>query len=471
MPSTEVFDLNTLKNLSPNDSKKYITKFFVPLNNGNHAMLVDGQYIIKDDQEIKRSYFNRMSKELSNYYFKDYCEVKGVVYEFGKPLFYEDKINLCPDIKHTYEDNYIITEDIKQKRDLFLSYIFEVLCSSKEDSYQYILCWISNVIKGNKNTSCLYLKGGQGMGKTTLFELLNNHIIGKNLCLETGSDPIRTKFNEILGGKILVAFEELENFSKAEWESISSTLKRLITSSRINLQNKCTKSYESNNINNYMLMSNNDAIKDDDGRRYFILDISPHRVGDNKYWNNIYKSCFNDKVGKALYQYFYEIDVTDFNPQIMPLTQNKIDSQTKRLDSVYKFIKENYILHSKSIKISCNELYSEYKYSPEAKYKPCAKEDFHKKLLDIGFIKVKKSTSQFYDMNFKDLLNIATKRNWISEYDEFSTADAETSLQNSPQGDADDTDGEISDLDVGIKKKISTTKTIKRNVELDFSDN
>jgi hypothetical protein len=295
------------------------------------------------------------------------------------------------------------------------------------------------------------------MGKTTLFELLNNHIIGKNLCLETGSDPIRTKFNEILGGKILVAFEELENFSKAEWESISSTLKRLITSSRINLQNKCTKSYESNNINNYMLMSNNDAIKDDDGRRYFILDISPHRVGDNKYWNMIYKNCFNDKVGKALFQYFYEIDVTDFNPQIMPLTQNKIDSQTKRLDSVFKFIKENYILHSKSIKISCNELYSEYKYSPEAKYKPCAKEDFHKKLLDIGFIKIKKSTSQFYDMNFKDLLNIATKRNWISEYDEFITADA----------DADDTSLN-SPLDNGIiePKSYSTKLSTKKIVEL-----
>jgi hypothetical protein len=206
-----------------------------------------------------------------------------------------------------------------------------------------------------------------------------------------------------------------------------------------------------------MLMSNNDAIKDDDGRRYFILDISPHRVGDNKYWNMIYKNCFNDKVGKALFQYFYEIDVTDFNPQIMPLTQNKIDSQTKRLDSVFKFIKENYILHSKSIKISCNELYSEYKYSPEAKYKPCAKEDFHKKLLDIGFIKIKKSTSQFYDMNFKDLLNIATKRNWISEYDEFITADA----------DADDTSLN-SPLDNGIiePKSYSTKLSTKKIVEL-----
>ena len=59
------------------------------------------------------------------------------------------------------------------------------------------------------------------------------------------------------------------------------TLKRTITSNRIALQNKGTKSYEAENINNYILLTNNDAIKDDEERRYFILDISPHKIDDD----------------------------------------------------------------------------------------------------------------------------------------------------------------------------------------------
>ena len=42
-------------------------------------------------------------------------------------------------------------------------------------------------------------------------------------------------------------------------------------------ENKYEKPYEARNMNNYAILSNNDAIKDDEGRRYFILDISGHR--------------------------------------------------------------------------------------------------------------------------------------------------------------------------------------------------
>ena len=68
------------------------------------------------------------------------------------------------------------------------------------------------MIKAYKNNSCLYRKGIQGIGKPTLSEHLMKHVIGDRLSLESGSDPIRTKFNEILDGKLLVSIENLENF-------------------------------------------------------------------------------------------------------------------------------------------------------------------------------------------------------------------------------------------------------------------
>ncbi len=422
MSTYENFTLAKIKTLSPIDAKEYITKYFVPLSNGNHAMLIDGIYQIKDDQEIKRSYFNRMQKELSNYYFKEFTEVKTIAYEVNKPTFYDDKINLCPQMKYTFNVEYKPTKETKTKLNFLLDYMKEILCSSKEDSYNFLLQWIANMVKGNKNNSCLYLKGIQGVGKSSLFVFLSKYVLGNNLCLETGSDPIRTKFNEILGGKLLVCIEELENFSKAEWESISSTLKRMITSTNITLQNKCTKAYESNNINNYILCSNNDAIKDDDGRRYFILDIATHKVGDREYYDKLYNECFTNEVGEAFFHYIYKVDTTDFNPQAFPITQSKMDSLSKRLDVVYKFLKEEYILRNSDVNCSAHDLYQEFKYSGLVKL---TKEDFHKKMSEAGFVRTKKDGKLWYEIKHKNLLKVATNKLWLHEFDEFYTEEIE----------------------------------------------
>ena len=412
---TENFALSKIKTLSPVDAKDYITKYFVPLSNGNHAMLIDGIYHIKDDQEIKRSYFNRMQKELYNFYFKEFTEVKTVAYEINKPTFFDDKINLCPQMLYKYDDNYKPNKATQEKLNFLLSYMKEILCSNKQDCYDFLLKWISNMLKGNKNNSCLYLKGIQGVGKSSLYVFLSKYVIGPNLGIETGSDPIRTKFNEILGGKLLVCIEELENFSKAEWESISSTLKRMITSSNITLQNKCTKAYESNNINNYILCSNNDAIKDDDGRRYFILDIATHKVGDAEYYTKLY-DCFTKEVGEAFFHQIYKIDTNNFNPQSFPLTQSKLDSLSKRLDSVYKYIKEQYVLKNLNIDERASVLYADYKCST---YKPVSKEDFHRKLAEAGLLRTKKDGKHWYEIPHKTLAKCAKSKHWLHETDEF----------------------------------------------------
>lgn len=413
------FNLGKLKTLSPLQAKAYITEYFVPLSNGNHAMLIDGIYTIKDDQEIKRSYFNRMQKELYNYYFKEFTEVKTVTYEVNKETFYDDKINLCPHMLYKFNNEYEPSKGTKKKLNFVLNYIYEVLCSSKQDSYDFLLKWISNVLKGNKNNSCLYMKGIQGVGKSSLFVFLSKYVLGTNLCLETGSDPIRTKFNEILGGKLLVNIEELENFSKAEWESISSTLKRQITSNNITLQNKCTKAYESNNINNYILCSNNDAIKDDDGRRYFILDISTHKVGDREYYEKLYNECFTESVGEAFFNYVFNIDTTNFNPQAFPITQSKMDSLSKRLDVVYKFLKEEYILKKLHVDSTAQDLYNEFKYYNIGS--KISKEDFHRKLNEAGFTRTKKNNKLHYSISTEQLCTIAKSKLWLHEFDEFET--------------------------------------------------
>lgn len=413
---TERFNLAKIRTLSPNDAKTYITQYFIPLNNGNHAFYDGSVFTVRDDKELKQSYFSRMPKELQNYYFRDYLDVRQIAFDVNKPVYYEDKINLCPRMKYTYTPDYVPSVYAQEGLSFILDYMKSILCSNKQDCYDFLLKWISNMLKGNKNNSCLYLKGIQGTGKSSLYQFLSNNVLGNPLCLESGSDPIRTKFNEILSGKLLVCFEELENFSKAEWESISSTLKKMITSTNINYQNKCTKAYESNNINNYILISNNDSVKDDDGRRYFILDISTNKVGNHDYYSRLYEH-FNDEVGEAFFNYVYNINTDKFNPQSFPMTQSKMDSLSKRLDSVYKYLKEQYILKNKQIDISAVDLYNDYKFYTA---KPVAKEDFHRKLNEIGIDKTKHGTKIWYNIEHETLLNIGKTKNWINEVDEYN---------------------------------------------------
>ena len=86
----ENFNLKKVKDLNSNQAKEYITLYFKPLTDGNHAKYEDGKYVIKEDKEIKKSYFNRMSKELNNFYFREYDDLKTVVHMLNKPTFYDD---------------------------------------------------------------------------------------------------------------------------------------------------------------------------------------------------------------------------------------------------------------------------------------------------------------------------------------------------------------------------------------------
>ena len=376
------FNFTTLKNLNFVQQKEYITKFFIPLSNGSHCMFQDGTYELMPDDVVKKVYFNRCDKKLSEFYFKEYTEIKTPVYEIHKPQFYDSFINLCPPLP-VHKPYKEFDKTIKDKVQIFLDFMLEVLCGDNKEIQNHLNKWISNMSKGNKNDCALVLKTlSKGVGKSTLTTMLMEYVLGDKLSLETGSEPIKSKFNNILGGKLLVCFEELETFSTNEWMAVDCVLKRQITSKTINLQKKGQDAFEAKNINNYILLSNHD-ISDDD-RRYFVLDVKTHRKGDRKYWSNIYDNCFNKEVGSALYSYFREINTEKFHPQDFPMTNNKLNSVSKRLNIVYMFIKDNYVLKTKDIECKLTDLYEDFTtYCIENNKKHCCKTDFTSRLSEI----------------------------------------------------------------------------------------
>jgi hypothetical protein len=424
MSIIENFSLDYIKNLSQNDAKEYLTKYFVPLTDGNHAFYINGKFEIYETKIIKSTYFNRMSKELNEYYFKNFTALKTITYQLNKDLFIDgNKINLCPKIKAVKTKSYHEYDDkTKQGVDEMLQFIKEVLASDNELSYNYIIKWLANMLQGNKNDSSLYLKGPQGIGKSTLFEFLKNFVIGLDLLLETGSEPLKSQFNSILAGKLLVVFEELENFSSNEWNAISSRLKRYTTSETYTIEEKHVKQFQTQNINNYIINSNNDAIKDDEGRRYFILDVSTKYMKNTDYFGKLRKNCFNNFVGEAFYTYMLEVDTKGFTPQNYPDTQSKLNSYAKRLNDAYQFIKEQFILRNIDLNHTTKELYDLYKqFSENRGNKKLDKTSFSEKLSQVGIIYKKTNGNTCYKYSVEYLTEIANKHKWIHELDEFST--------------------------------------------------
>ena len=135
------------------ECKKYIKQYFVPLLDGNHAVFEQGKYVIRDEATLKKVYFNRMplySKisdedekpvDLAKWYFNKYTDIRSITYELNKDIFYDDKFNMCPRMKHQYL-KYDYEEEtnkpIKQKVNIMLNYIKEVLSNGNDDVYIYL---------------------------------------------------------------------------------------------------------------------------------------------------------------------------------------------------------------------------------------------------------------------------------------------------------------------------------------------
>ena len=61
--------------------------------------------------------------------------------------------------------------------------------------------------RGGKNQSVLYLRGEQGIGKSTFTDFLRKFVIGPQLCIQSGSQPLISNFNYVLFSRLLVIFE------------------------------------------------------------------------------------------------------------------------------------------------------------------------------------------------------------------------------------------------------------------------
>ena len=61
-------------------------------------------------------------------------DLRTITYELNKPVLHDDKINLCPKMKHKYQPFKDFSDEIKAKVSIMQNYILEVLASSNKEN-------------------------------------------------------------------------------------------------------------------------------------------------------------------------------------------------------------------------------------------------------------------------------------------------------------------------------------------------
>jgi hypothetical protein len=407
----------------------YIYSFYYEISKGNYY-----KYDVeKDIFEIveKKDFMNevilKLDKSLLALLFEKNYKIYSIVSKLDKPRVYSINgsyyINECKGFLHKNPKPFnTFSEEIKIKFQVMMDYIKEITCNNDEEFYQAYIKYLSQLCKGQKTQVIIYKKSEQGTGKSTESDFIIKYVLGQGICLVSGTEPLTSNFNKIFMGKLFILFEELPTFSTAAWSGVSSKLKTLATDPLTVYRDLFEKAIQAENISNFVINTNVEAIKDSDGRRIVIAPINNSRIGDYDFFDNVRKNCFNLDVGECFFSYMLEVDTTNFIAQCpkrgFPETDVKRIAHVELLQSHEKFLKTNFLLKNIGIdKIKPLDLHNMYKsYCIEINKKPLTKNDFLKKLEQLN-IKYTKVGTNFYKISYDALKEIAEKRKWLCQYD------------------------------------------------------
>lgn len=406
------------------EAKNYVSKFFIPLTNGEHAYVQGDKITVMPKETMREVYLARFPDDIQKWY-KTKTIPRELICDVKKPQMSEKYVNIAPQLDRESKRYKSFKDKTKEGVVMMINFIKEVWCDNNDDQLSYLLKWFSNVLKGNKNRTVIYAKSIEGIGKSTLIDFFTEYVLGDDLWTLGDKDSIISQYNMDLLGKPLVIFEELPVMNKNEWNACDGKLKNLVTGTTATYSDKYVKKIKADNINNYIIITNHKAIKRPDGRRYFMVTLNTKYCNNHKFFAKLRNACFNEKVGYAFYNYLMELDTDDFNSLDMPETRAKLDVIADLLSPIEKFLKIEYLLKNKPIKMKTTVLYAKYEcYCEKNGLKSETALEFRSTMQQYGFAFKLISGYNQYRIEVADLQKVADKRKWCHDMDKDMYGDA-----------------------------------------------
>lgn len=249
----------------------------------------------------------------------------------------------------------------------FLDHVKNIICMGRDDLYNYVLDWVSFIVKNpnGKTGTTLCITGEQGSGKNTFTKVLQEMLHWYSRILED-IDHILGRWNALMENKKLIIGNEIAAFGEGQ-KFAWNKFKHLQTEDTVTFEEKNEPKRQSENYLNFILISNNDIIVpvEKTDRREVVLkvpstyvikegeDTDEEKLAKLKYFEDLYANIETvDETGKSIpNRVFYE-NITSFfknreytkgfNLKKLPETAQKKIVQDQFKSYVEEFIEDNY---------------------------------------------------------------------------------------------------------------------------------
>ena len=207
---------------------------------------------------------------------------------------------------------------------------------------EYIFKWLAHMVQKpfeNPGTAII-LTGRQGCGKDTLGDFISDYIIGRDYSHNyISTEQFWEKHDTGRFNKFFVKIEEASGFLNRQH---IGDMKARVTSATLTINPKGQKALTTSNYNRFFMTTNEgNPVKIEDGnRRFMVTPCSAEKVGDMAFWADLRKTLFTPEGGAAIGRLLSEIDLSDFDPRVLP--QNDFTEMLKEQDMSpeERFIKE-----------------------------------------------------------------------------------------------------------------------------------
>lgn len=174
--------------------------------------------------------------------------------------------------------------------DLFFEHIFENICGENEEVFEFVKRWILHLIKypNSKSGVALALRGKQGTGKTTLFDILSMFFDKRYANTINEAEQLTNRFNANYASSYLLSLEEAV-FAGSKKSGVWAKLKDMLTNPTIDVERKGVDKDTIPNHLHVMITTNSDwaAPKEEGDRRYLVLSVGDKRRNDEDFFTEL----------------------------------------------------------------------------------------------------------------------------------------------------------------------------------------
>jgi hypothetical protein len=220
----------------------------------------------------------------------------------------------------------------------YRGHIREVIANGNADIYALVMAWMARIVQdpgGERPGTCIVLRGPQGTGKGCFANNFGG-VLGSHFLPISNQVHVTGRFNKHLTSSLMVFLDEA--FWAGDLEKCAGSLKALITEPEFFMEQKYCDPIKVKNRVNVIIASNADwvvpaGMKE---RRFCVLDVSPKRMGDRKYFDAIYEQMKNGGLEAMLYD-LQRLDISDADLRSIPKTPALFEQITRSFNSVQSF--------------------------------------------------------------------------------------------------------------------------------------